>query len=1668
MKQELRIVIGLIFMANACFAQLPNGSTAPNWTLTDINGNSHTLYNYINSNKTVFIDFMATWCYPCWEYHNTGSFNQVYQQHSANVMSVMIEADATTNLDCLYDLPNCSGAGTWGNWVSGTTFPIINNASLNDAYEINYFPTTYAVCPDKKIFEIQGLGGNDLWEVAKWCTAPEPTLDNATNVACYGNSTGSITIDLDGGVPPYTLLWSNGATIEDLYNLPAGSYMLTVTGSLGGTKTLGPINITQPAAPLVISDVNITPEGCNGLGGIIEIEVTGGTQAYDYQWSNGFNGPVNAGLSTGMYSVTVVDENNCTVGQNNLFVEPPSIPVAAAASPTTLTCIVQSATLSGAGSSTGQQFGYLWTTLDGVIHSGANTLNNCIVTAPGTYELLVTNTTNTCSTSASTLVLANQVEPTVAAGPPGVLSCAISQGTLNGVGPTGQGYNVLWTTVGGNIVSGATTLNPVVNAVGSYTLTITNTANGCSGSSTTTVTSSAAPPNASASGGAITCANSNVTLSGSSTTPNVSYAWTGPNNFTSTQQNPSVTAQGSYQLTVTNPANGCTATATAQVTQNTTPPQSSAQGGTITCTNANVTLSGSSTTQNVTYAWAGPNNFTSTQQNPTVSAAGNYVLTVTAANGCTSTATGIVGQNTTPPTANAGPAGVLNCQANEVVLNGTGSSNGNQFSYNWTTSNGHIVSGGTTQTPTVDGAGSYLLTVSNSTNGCTSTASTSVVLHQPVTASFAAQTNVNCHGEANGSATAAGSGGNGVFTYTWSNGASTATAANLSAGTYTVLVKDGENCEATKTVTITEPTDLAVNASTTAQSAPGVNDGTATASPAGGSGNFTFAWSNGGNTATITGLAPGSYTVSVTDAHGCLASQTVTVNVFGCAISATTTAQDASCHGSTDGTASISLTNAAQPQVFAWSNGGQTQAISGLAIGSYTVTATDGNGCTVVASVEIDEPSPLSPNATATGLTATNTDDGTATANPTGGTGPFSFVWSNGQTTQTITGLPSANYTVSVTDSHGCTATQTVPVAPFGCSILANIAASNISCHGLSDGLATVTITSNLTPFTYEWSNGENTATISGLAAGTYTASVSDAVGCPAIVEVTIEEPAALVLSLASLTDADCGANNGQATVAAVGGTIASSYNFVWSNGAMGSTANGLAAGNYTVSTTDENGCSTSLQVGIETNDPEPPVAQAKNLTLALDANGQAILDASQLDNGSTDNCQIASMEIDETSFDCSELGQHQVTLTVTDETGNVATATGLVTVVDNTPPQVLVQNITVSLDENGNASNTPDQLDNGSADNCSIASQNIDIQVFSCENIGQNAVLVTLVDGSGNTATSTAIVTVLDNISPEIICPDNLILPTCQPMADFQVQLSDNCPENLTVSQLTGFASGSFFPVGTTLQTFEANDGHGNTATCAFTVTVQAPIQVSFDISEVKCFGGFDGSATALTTGGGQGFSYLWSNGQTTGTASGLTAGSYTVSVTDIFGCTATQSVSLGQPAQLLATAVQITPATIGQQNGAIDVNVEGGTGPYTYKWLSASGGLITTAEDLSGVITGTYTLQITDANGCQVSQTFVVPFVSSSSTREMERNIALFPNPASGLVTLAIDDAQILTADISVFDMSGKIYRTYPTADVSAGTFVMDFSDAAEGVYMVRLRFENQVVVKRLVIQH
>jgi hypothetical protein len=278
------------------------------------------------------------------------------------------------------------------------------------------------------------------------------------------------------------------------------------------------------------------------------------------------------------------------------------------------------------------------------------------------------------------------------------------------------------------------------------------------------------------------------------------------------------------------------------------------------------------------------------------------------------------------------------------------------------------------------------------------------------------------------------------------------------------------------------------------------------------------------------------------------------------------------------------------PYEYEWNNGApDTEDPQGLVAGDYRLTITDANGCTqVFGPVTIDEPTELLATAVVeSDADCVGNESGEASVTASGGTTPYSYFWSNGQTTATATGLSAGGYTVTVTDANGCEAVAAVTISdPNGLSLVVT-GRVDVSCFGGSDGEATVLATGGAGGYSFSWSGGTvaninaNPNTATDLSAGTYLVTVEDANGCEAVVSVEIEEPTLLIAEIVSSADVSCaGGADGSATVNATGGTTP--YSYEWSNSQTGATATGLSAILYDVTVTDANGCEavTSVLIG--------------------------------------------------------------------------------------------------------------------------------------------------------------------------------------------------------------------------------------------------------------------------------------------------------------------------------------------------------------------------------------------------------------------------------------------------------------------------------------------------------
>ncbi|MEZ4908768.1 MAG: SprB repeat-containing protein [Saprospiraceae bacterium] len=426
-------------------------------------------------------------------------------------------------------------------------------------------------------------------------------------------------------------------------------------------------------------------------------------------------------------------------------------------------------------------------------------------------------------------------------------------------------------------------------------------------------------------------------------------------------------------------------------------------------------------------------------------------------------------------------------------------------------------------------------------------------------------TNTSCNASCDGSIMVTPSGGTAPYTYLWSNGQTTQTATVLCAGSYSITATDSKNCTVSGSYTVTEPTQLLANATSTDETGNGFNDGTATCAPSGGTGTYIFVWSTGATTQSIQNLAPGSYTVTVTDENDCTSVETVTVAQFICpTLEIVFNTFDPTCYGNCDGDIVISsVTNGVAPYAYLWSTGETTSEIDQLCEGTYGVTITDSKNCTVSDNAELIQPDELFANASSTDETGNNLNDGTATANPSGGTIPYSYEWSNGLTTQTITGLAPGNYTVTVTDDNGCESVETITVEEFICPILSyTFTQIDNSCFESCDGEISITgITNGTPPYTYSWGDGQSGQTATGLCIGGYSVTIVDDNNCTLESDVfEITEPDEIILDITTTDESYYQGGDGTAIVVASGGVLG--YTYLWSNGEQSNAINELTPEN--------------------------------------------------------------------------------------------------------------------------------------------------------------------------------------------------------------------------------------------------------------------------------------------------------------------------------------------------------------------------------------------------------------------------------------------------------------------------------------------------------------------------
>jgi subtilisin-like proprotein convertase family protein len=755
-------------------------------------------------------------------------------------------------------------------------------------------------------------------------------------------------------------------------------------------------------------------------------------------------------------------------------------------------------------------------------------------------------------------------------------------------------------------------------------------------------------------------------------------------------------------------------------------------------------------------------------------------------------------------------------------------------SYSWSPATG--LSSATVQNPVATPSVTTTYTVTTTdANGCTQSDAVTVTVN-PLPVLTATSTGVLCNGGSTGTATV--SAGTGTFIYSWNTSPlqTTATATGLAAGAYTVTVTDqSTSCPASTTVTVTQPAALTAGITSTNVSCNAGSDGTAMAMPAGGTGTYSYLWSNGQTTQTATGLIAGIYSVNVSDQNACSITASVTITEPAVLTSGTVTTS-VSCNGGSDGTAmAMPSGGPTTSYTYMWSNGQTTQTATGLAAGTYTVTIGSAS-CTTTVTATVSQPAPLSSGMMTTNVTCNGGNDGTAMAMPSGGPSTsYTYTWSNGQTTQTATGLAAGSYTVTI-GSATCTTSVTATISE-PTAIIASIMSSNVSCSGGNNGDAMVMSSGGPTGnYTYLWSNGGTTQTITGLSAGTYSVIINDG-SCQGTASVTITEPAAVTASIMG-TNVSCnGGTNGDAMVMAAGGPTGN-YIYLWSNGQTTQTITGLGAGNYSV-TINDGSCQGTASITIT----EPAAITASIIGNNVSCNGGTNGDAMVMASGGPTGNYTYLWSNGQTIQTAISLAAGIYTVTVND-----GTCQGTATVTITEPAQLAASTSSTPETCSPGMDGTATAMVTGGSGNVSYSWSTSPVQTtVTATGLTAGNYTVTITDALCGPITAS--LTVNASSSPAITTSNDTSICAGSTVSLFVTGGGTYAWDNGAGSNDTIMVS----PAATTVYSVTVDNGNGCMGTVQVTVTVIQPVTATYTYAfgnpaSIVNFTNSSGNATAYS----------------------------------------------------------------------------------------------------------------------------------------------------------------------------------------------------------------------------
>ncbi|HAD13991.1 MAG TPA: hypothetical protein DCF33_16320 [Saprospirales bacterium] len=906
---------------------------------------------------------------------------------------------------------------------------------------------------------------------------------------------------------------------------------------------------------------------------------------------------------------------------------------------------------------------------------------------------------------------------------------------------------------------------------------------------------------------------------------------------------------------------------------------------------------------------------------------------------------------------------------------------------------------GTTQTVSNLGVGTYTVTVTYS-NGTTATASRTLVA-PPAISTTVNTTVVSCFGGNNGAIDLNVAGGTAPYTYNWGGGITIEDRANLTASIYTVTVTDAKGCTKTQTASVSGFIAIVATPTVTNISCAGLTNGAISLNVVGGAGNYSYAWNSMDVTKDISNKPAGSYIVTVTDGNNCtkvFSGPNFTITAPQAVAPALVSKTDVKCMNTPTGSATLNVTGGTGTMSYCWSSGpgpcaSLVQNPTNLMPGTYTVIATDANGCTgTLNNITIaNPPSALSVQGSTTPSPCFDQPSGSIISNGTGGWGTnYTYAWSGPVQLAPVSNhmpVPGGTYTVTVTDANQCTATSTLVVggAP---EITQNAAVTHVACFGVNNGAINLNLAGGNQPYqSVQWSNttllGQS---ISTLAPGSYQPTVTDAQGCTKIFQaITINGPQVLTIDT---TIAEANPSNGSIDFQILSGGTPG-FTYLWSNGATTQDISGLAAGTYTVTVTDANSCVRTFSFTVPNGNVLgiTSVSSVKNSCAADGCINISIGQTAAAFTPITLNWGFGTMQTNSLTPSICDLSSGVYNITITASNGNSSVLTGVqVAQLDPASVNSNTTNPFSSINKNGKIT-----LNKAPGVQCNLTYQwgpaPLNSTSNEVSNLGQGTYFVTITNpcsGCVNIQEYNLEYSPVGGIS-------SVQNPMCAATEDGAISLNiqgGNLPYEYAWTGPNGFTSNveDISGLAPGVYNVTVSDQDDRTFIQTFTLSAQSPLNIT-NVNETSLYGTFqvsgantcDGAATLAFIPGIGTTNIQWSNGITTANNTTLCGGAYSVTLTDAQGCTATWVDELTAPAPIALTSTEAPILKCnGDCNGTARIKVGGGVGPYSVSWSTGQFDPLVTANGFSQAVNlcgGDYQVTVTDDNDVQQIFTVTVP---------------------------------------------------------------------------------------------